>query len=315
MNSKRLLQQAIGFAIVVLLITGCAGALSKPTPIELTKVDFDGYESRVAYNVPYVPDGHMHQTLDVLLPEEGDGPFPTILAIHGGCFQTGNSYRYRRYASHYNKLGYALVSIDHRLAPDFTHPAQVQDSFCALAWIYANAATYGFDTERVIAMGDASGGYLAAMLGTVDTASPYMESCPHTLPETNWVHGIVAFYGAFDHTSLDGYPETVLRSCFEPYLGTTFSDAPAELLAEVSPMSWVDGSEPPFLLVHGLSDQSVPASKAEDFAYVLQEAGVEVELLLLEAGHGFISDLPLSSPENVQTMEATDAFLAALFEE
>ena len=79
-------------------------------------------------------------------------------------------------------------------------------------------------------------------------------------------------------------------------------------------MSWVDGSEPPFLLVHGLSDQSVPASKAEDFASVLGEAGVEVELLLLEAGHGFISDVPLSSYENVQTIEATEAFLAALFE-
>jgi acetyl esterase/lipase len=213
-------------------------------------------------------------------------------------------------------MGYALVSIDYRLAPSFTYPAQVQDSFCALGWIYANAATYGFDTERIIAMGDSAGGYLVAMLGTVDTPSLYLEGCPHTLPETNWIQGIVPFYGIFDFTNTDGYPDSVHR-CVVPYLGTTFSDAPTELLTEASPMSWVDGSEPPFLLIHGLSDTYFPASMSEDFAPALEEVDAEVELLLIEGfqgSHGFITDQSLSSSGNVQTQEAIEAFLATLFE-
>lgn len=64
-----------------------------------------------------------------------------------------------------------------------------------------------------------------------------------------------------------------------------------------------------------VSDAFFPAWVSENFASVLEEAGVEVELLLLEAGHGFFTDVPLSGPANVQSLEAIKAFLAALFEE
>jgi hypothetical protein len=53
---------------------------------------------------------------------------------------------------------------------------------------------------------------------------------------------------------------------------------------------------------------------AEEFATALEEAGVDVELLLLEADHAFLLR-PLSSPENVQSLEAIDAFLSALPEQ
>jgi hypothetical protein len=54
---------------------------------------------------------------------------------------------------------------------------------------------------------------------------------------------------------------------------------------------------------------------AEDFASALEEAGVEVELLLLEARHGFITDYKFSSTANIQSREATAAFIEALLEE
>ncbi len=299
---------------VVVAVTPTPSPLP-PTPVELRTLDFDGYQTRSALGVPYVPDGERVQKLDVYLPTEGNGPFPTILAIHGGCFRGENKNNYLRYASFFNKLGYALVSIDYRLAPRFTYPAQVQDSFCALAWIYANAATYGFDTDRIVAVGESAGGYLVAMLGTVETPSLYMEGCPHTLPETDWVHGIIPFYGLFNLTSTDGYTDRVIQECLDPYLGTPFSDAPTELLTEASPISWVDGSEPPFLVVHGSSDTLLPAWMAEDFASALEEAGAETALLLVEAEHGYVTDDALGTGANVQTQEAVAAFLAALFEE
>ncbi|HOU12829.1 MAG TPA: alpha/beta hydrolase [Anaerolineae bacterium] len=283
-----------------------------PTPTELPKMDYDGYESRFIHNVPYVPGGTADQELDIYYPTEGVGPFPTILAIHGGCFQWETKTNYLRYASFFNKLGYALVAIDYRLAPSFTYPAQVQDSFCALAWIYANADTYGFDTERIVAVGESAGGYLVAMLGAVDTPNLYMEGCPYTLPETNWVQGIIPFYGLFDFTSMDGYSDWTVHECMEPYLGTTFSDVPTELLTEMSPMSWVDGRESPFLVVHDLSDELIPSWMAEDFASKLEEAGAETELLLVEAEHGYVTDEPLWSDANIKTQEAVTLFLYRL---
>ena len=186
-----------------------------------------------------------------------------------------------------------MVSIDYRLAPDFNYPAQVQDAFCALAWVHANAAAYGFDTERIAALGDSAGAYLAAMLGSVDTPSIYMEGCPHPLPQTDWIQGVVGFYGGYDFTNIDVLPVGLIKQSLEPFWGTTFDKIPAEILAEMSPMSWVDGSEPPFLLIHGASDGTIPTRMSEDFAYALEESGATVELLILGASaiHGFVGDL------------------------
>jgi acetyl esterase/lipase len=311
--------------IGLLLISGCAAPARTPTPVPTTAIPKPTATSippsetaavdpseLPGFGVPYVPDGSHYQKLDIYLPEEGDGPFPTIFTIHGGGFIGGNKVKYYELANQFNELGYALVSIDYRLAPDFNYPAFVQDSYCALAWVHANAATYGFDTERIIALGDSAGGYLVAMLGTVDTPSIYMEGCPHPLPLTDWIQGVVVFYGPYDLTSIDGYSVGVVRSIIEPFFGTTFDNVPAETLVEMSPISWVDGSEPPFLIIQGTNDGTVPSWMAEDFASALEESGAAVELMLLEAGHGWVGEL--SNPAYVKSLETVEAWLAAMFE-
>jgi len=300
----------------LLLISGCAAPARTPTPVPTTTIPKPTAAPELSglpgFAVPYVPDGSHYQKLDVYLPEDGDGPFPTIFTIHGGFFTQGSRIKFSELASQFNELGYALVSIDYRLAPDFNYPAQVQDAFCALAWVHANAATYRFDTERIVALGGSSGAYLGAMLGTVDTPSIYMEGCPHQLPQTDWIQGVVGFYGGYDLTSIDGLPEYLVRVGLEPFWGTTFGDVPAETLAEMSPMSWVDGSEPPFLIIHGASDGLIPSWTSEDFASALEESGATVELLILDAHHGFVGEL--SNPAYVQSLETIEVWLAALFD-
>jgi acetyl esterase/lipase len=263
-------------------------------------------------NIPYVTDGGAHQMLDVHLPANGDGPFPTILAIHGGGFRVLSKTLYRQIAGYLNDKGYALVATNYRLTPKHSYPAQVEDVFCALAWIHSNHSMYGFDNERAIVMGDSAGGYLAGMVGTVDTPSLYLENCPHTLPESDWIQGAVVFYGFYDFTSIYGYPAYDVREGLQPFLGAEYDQIPHETLVEMSPMSWVDGSEPSFLLNHGTEDMAVPWM-SEDIAAVLEDAGVEVDLTLIEVDHGFILK-SLSHHANVQSLEAIESFLAMLFQ-
>ena len=313
------------------LISACAAPARTPTPLPTTAIPKPTATSippsetaapelseLPKFDVPYVSDGNQLQRLDVFLPEGEEGPFPTIIAIYGGGFTSGGKYWYEELASHFSELGYAFVSINYRLAPEFNYPAHVQDAFCALAWVHANAATYGFDADRIIALGDSSGGYLVSMLGTVDTPSLYMEGCPHPLPQTDLIQGVVVFYGVYDFTSIDGYPDQPVRNGLEPFWGTTWENVPAETLAEMSPMSWIDGSEPPFLIIHGTLDTTIPSRMSEDFASALEESGAAVELLLINTGHGFINSAyprkSLSSPINVRSLETIEAFLAALFE-
>jgi acetyl esterase/lipase len=258
--------------------------------------------------VPYFPEGGLRQTLDVHTPSTGDWPFPTILAIHGGGFSGGNKSSYNELASHFNELGYALVSSNYRLTSTSSYPAQVEDVFCALAWVHENSVAYGFDSERIIVMGGSAGGYLAAMVGTIETPSLYLENCPHALPDADWIKGVIVFYGFFDFLSIDGFPN--VRSGLQPYWGAIHSDISLETLAEMSPASWVDGTEPPFLLLHGTLDTSVPSWMSEDFASVLMEAGVEVELVLIpETEHAFIGQ-HFASPAMEQALASTEAFLS-----
>jgi acetyl esterase/lipase len=285
------------------------------TTADVSEVDSSQREQlkRIYSDVPYVPDGEIKQRVDVFLPGEGEKPFPTILAIHGGGFRAGSRAYYIRIGERLNELGYAVIAMDYRLTPRFSYPSQVEDVFCALAWAHANHETYGLDIGRIAVMGSSAGGNLAAMLGTVDRPELYMEGCPHPLPESTGLRGAVVFYGPVDFTTTEGHSVLDVKQSLEPYIGGKFEETPPEKLSEMSPIEWVDGGEPPFLLIYGTLDTSVPSWMGEEFATTLKEAGVAAELVLVEDGHGF-SINELTDPSMVQSMAAIEPFLSAIFE-
>jgi len=274
-----------------------------PQPSEMPKRNW--------IDLPFAPPGDEFHKLDVHLPENGDGPFPTILTIHGGGFSALTKSHYDELAGYFTELGYAVVSTNYRLTPKASYPAQVEDVFCALAWIHAKNEIYGFDNEHIFVMGDSAGSYLAGMLGTIETPSGYLKKCPHKLPASDWIQGVVGFYGFYDFTSTEGWTDFDLEFSLRQYWGAYHRLISDETLAEMSPMSWVDGSEPPFLLIHGTEDNAVKSWMSEKMASVLKEAGVETELLLVESNHGFIHLKPLLDPVNIQTLKVIEAFLSA----
>jgi acetyl esterase/lipase len=254
-------------------------------------------------DVPYIADGHPKQKLDIYLPASGDRPFSTLLAIHGGGVDKINL---THVARHFVERGYAVISINYRDMSLFDYPAPVQDVFCALAWTHANADTYGFDAGRIVVLGHSAGGTLTAMLGTVDDPDLFTGDCPHQLPQADWVQGAVPFTGVFDYTSaVQTSPERRLR--VERYLGARLDQDP-ETWTQASAATWVDGSEPPFLLIHGTEDEVFATDESVEFAEILEQAGVDVELLLIPgADHGAIIN-------SEQSFEAVENFLATLAE-
>lgn len=310
MKKTRILFICIGF----LLFSGCSSinttSESPLTPIneEESTISQANEKELILRDIEFIPGGGAFQSLDVYLPSNNIGPFPTILAIHGGPFKARSKGIYSQIASHYNDQGYAFVSTNYRFSTNASYPAQVEDVFCSLAWIYANHDSYGFDTNNIFVTGGSSGGYLAAMIGTVDDPNVYLENCPHSLPGENWVQGMVILYGFYDFTDPTGWTKGKVEGMLEPYWGAKYSDLSSEMLAEMSPQSWVNGNEPPTIIIHGTLDTIIPSWKSEKFAAELENAGVDVELLLIDAKHAFELK-PLTSPENVQSFAAIDAFI------
>ncbi|NIW45184.1 MAG: prolyl oligopeptidase family serine peptidase, partial [candidate division Zixibacteria bacterium] len=171
-----------------------------------------------------------------------------------------------------------------------------------------NHEEYGFDPDRVVVMGGSAGGYLAAMVSTLDNPSLYLEKCPNNYPSRKVVRAAVIFYGFFDFTDLDAYHESDIES-FSMFWGAKQNEIPAELFIEMSPAKQIDGSEPPFILLHGTADYFVPSEISENFAKSLSQAGVDVELVLVpDAGHAFETK-PLTGEEMSFSLGKIEAFL------
>jgi acetyl esterase/lipase len=231
-------------------------------------------------DIAYIPGGASQQVLDLYLPPDAAEPYPTVLLLHGGG---GSKRDLESLAASLARQGYVAASLNFREHPRSPYPAAVEDAFCGLAWLYANAETYHLDPQRFYALGHSFGGTLAAMLGVVDDPALFLAGCPYSLPESDRVRGVVAYTGLFDYVNLPSSGE--LNDYASDYLGSTRAAAP-ELWAQASPIRWIDGSEPPFLIIHGEADRSIPIEQSQTFTAALQAAGVPTELMLIaEANH------------------------------
>jgi len=237
--------------------------------------------------------------LDVYQPQIDHQTLPTLLLIHG----SGSGKFYMTDAAEYfARQGYAVVTYNRGLG---TYPRNEQDSFCALAWVHANAETFDFDTRRIVPVGFSLGGALAAFLGTVDNPEKFMEDCPHTLPEGDYLQAVITVAGFFDYTLW--IPEAQEDGLIYSYFGTP--NEHLEEIQEASPVNWVDSSEPSFLLIHGENDGVVDPAQSEMFAAKLSETGVAVDLVMQS---NLVHD---SITSNVKVFILIREFLAELFSE
>src|SRR5512133_3665555 len=80
-----------------------------------------------------------------------------LLCMHGGGFVGGSIYTHRKLFGHIAKaVGARALSFDYRLAPDHTHPAQVDDATAVYRWLLEQR----IEPAHVAFTGDSSGGGL-----------------------------------------------------------------------------------------------------------------------------------------------------------
>ena len=144
------------------------------------------------------------QCLDIFLPENGDGPFPVLLQIHGGAFAIGDK-RDIHVLPFLKGIerGYAVVSVNYRLSGEAIFPAAVQDVKAAVRWIRANQAQYHLDGKRIAACGGSAGGNLAAMLGVTGQTPEFDDPTLGNMDFSSEVEAVVDWFGPMDFLRMD----------------------------------------------------------------------------------------------------------------
>jgi acetyl esterase/lipase len=246
----------------------------------LNAADAIVFENDIEYSNP----DDQHLQIDMARPD-GDGPYPTVICIHGGGFRAGNRQGYDGLIKKLAKHGYVAITVEYRLAPKYQFPAAVYDVKAAVRWLRANAAKYHVDPERIGVMGGSAGGHLAQFLG-VTAGLKRFEGDGGNPEQSSRVACVVNFYGPSDFTK--SYGKSVDAAEVLPlFLGGNLEQARRRHI-EASPLYWVTPDAAPTLCVHGTKDQYVAFEQAEWIVDRLKAAGVEAELLpMVGSMHGF----------------------------
>ena len=264
--------------------------------------------------IPYTPFAKrsLSQTLDIYLPDEGDGPFPVILAIHGGAFMGCDKADMQLLPMLEGlERGYAVVALNYRLSWEATFPALVQDVKAAVRWVRANAGWYYLDPDRIAAWGGSAGGYLSIMLGVSAGVAELEDLSLGNPDQPSNVQAVVDWFGPTDFlkmdeqlaanglTPLEGMEHNNEDSPESWLLGGKITEIPEKVKA-ANPETYIRDNAVPFLIQHGTADATVPVQQsiglAENLKRVCGDDRVVLELL-----EGFDhGDRRFDSPVNVK---------------
>lgn len=328
-----------------------AQPLTPPTEVAADIVKVDRYPAHsvtfpngvkgIPGMVYWEPVGYRPLTLDLYLPpstvSRPAAGFPLVLYLHGGGWMTGDTHRSGPFVDFPGVLaalagrGYVVAAIQYRLSGEAKFPAQAQDAKAAIRWLRLHASEYGIDPDKALTWGMSAGGHLAGLTAVSCNAAGLEPKQPHKsfLPDTksdpitsshvsDCVQGGVSWYGVFNMATITAQsrqdkamtrdvpdaPEWRLLGCYGSACGE-------QTIAAASPVTYVDRTDPPMLLIVGSEDTAVPYSQTLEMADKLKAAGVKHELIILPGvNHGFIGNTPDQTREaNLKALEATFRFI------
>ena len=218
--------------------------------------------------------------LDLIYPEDmSDKRYPCIVWICGGGWMRMDKSAHLSYLSTLAHQGFVVCSVEYRTSNEGCYPMQIEDVKAAIRYLKAHADRYRIDKEHFGAMGESAGGFLTCMAAfdhdKVHDVGEYLEesssiqaACPW-YPPTNlstFKYKDAEECAASMESLLLGY--NTMRNIKEAY--------------NSSPVSKVTKDAPPFLIIHGINDQTVPFEQSEELYDKLIENGCDADLIALE---------------------------------
>ncbi|MFO0706075.1 MAG: alpha/beta hydrolase [Nitrospira sp.] len=235
----------------------CAVALTQTacSPVVFTVANLPTHfdETAVLRDVSYgsLPS----QKLDLYLPAgSADQPRDVVVFFYGGRWSYGAKEEYRFVGATFASKGYVVVIPDYRKFPEVRFPAFVEDGAKALAWVHDHIAASHGDPGRIHVVGHSAGAHIGALL-TADARYLAREGKNRSAV----VRDFVGLAGPYAFTPTD------------PDLIDMFG--PPDNYPAMQVPTFVDGTQPPMLLLYGDDDTVVKQYNLDKLETRIAERG------------------------------------------
>lgn len=221
-----------------ILFIGISCFLSGCSAIKFYIVNFPSHFSdhKIAKDIAFSAL-YSNLQLDVYSPNHLENA-PVVVFFYGGSWKVGKKEQYAFVGDYFASHGFVTVIADYRKYPQVKFPDFLKDGAEAINWTRQSIKEYGGDPNRISIVGHSAGAHIEALL--VSDSRYLAQDYSHQGSSIN------AFVG------LSGpYHFTPKKPDFKDMFG------PPETYVNMQVSTFIDGSEPPMLLVYGESDKVV----------------------------------------------------------
>lgn len=232
-------------------------------------------------NISY-SNNHSRCQLDIYLPDKLDESktYPVIIFFHGGAFLKGDKGRYQLNSALQGiEEGFAVVSVNYRLLPEFWHKDYLTDAKMAVDYIYRHGKEYQLDVSKLFLWGESAGAFLALSVGLTSLDNRLTDYLNMTNTEKYPIKGIISWYAPtnlIEHPDMKVLDGQSLNELKYHQTGTELE----QTLSKLSAINLVSENRPNLLIQHGTNDEVVAPKQAVDLAQAASECINDKEIIL-----------------------------------
>lgn len=326
-------------ASVIALLAGMAGM--SPAFADDGDVLASQNFTNIAYKDP-IPATTKGNLLDIYLPERAKGEKLPLVIFSNGSAWTADSGKggANTWAAALGSAGYAVAGVSIRSSSQVQAPGQIQDVHDAIRYLRAHADEYGFDPNRFAFAGFSSGAWAAAIAGTTGGSDNplFWGTNPATEGVSDKVQAVVTYALPANFRTMDSQwggdatwgvdenglavppsgvgitglqhnptnsPESSLVGCKGGSMPAGLQDPDCVWADPASPVQNVSADDPPFLLMHGGSDNLLPFLQSQQMFDALAAACVDATFQWV-AGQGHTGSYPASVQNVTRRVQQVD---------